>query len=143
MPHSDVQQALAQVISEMLAEGRFYFGPSGPGYFGLEVCNLSSDGFEFDLALTFKSGVRYCCIEWGCHIALYSSGWFQTVKDRLRAMGVTNLPPMTVKNLHVMVEKGAISDGPGNIPRFHESVLEYDVGPFHEVGRTEGEQTGS
>jgi hypothetical protein len=143
MPPSDVQRALAQVISEMLAEGRFYFGASGPEYIGLEVSNLSSDGSEFDLALTFKAGIRYCCIEWGCHIALYSSGWFQAVKDRLGAKGITNLPLMTVRNLHVLVEKGAISDGPGNIPCRHESVLEYDVGPFHEVGRTEEEQTGS
>jgi len=28
MPPSDVQQALAQVISDMLAENRFYFGPA-------------------------------------------------------------------------------------------------------------------
>jgi hypothetical protein len=92
MPLPDVQQALAQFISDMLAEGRFYFGPSGPGYFGLEVRNVSANGSEFDLALTFKAGVRYCCIEWGCHIELYSSRWFQAVKDRLRAIGVTNLP---------------------------------------------------
>jgi hypothetical protein len=131
------------VISEMLAEGRLYFGPSGPGYFGLEVSNVSSDGSEFDLALTFKAGVRYCCIEWGCHMALYSRGWFQAVKDRLKATGLTNLPAMAVRNLHVLVEKGAISDGPGNVPRPHERVLKYDVGPFQEVGRAEREQAGS
>jgi hypothetical protein len=139
----DVQQALAQVISDMLAEGRFYFGPSGPGYFGLEVSNISSDDSEFDLALTFKSGVRYCCIKWGCHIGLYASDWFRTVRRRLAARGITELPPMTVRNLHVLVEKGAISDCRGNIPRPHESVFEYDVGPFYEVKRAEGEQTGS
>jgi len=52
-------------------------------------------------------------------------------------MGITNLPPMTVRNLHVLVEKGAISDGPGNIPRPHEVVLEYVEGPFQEVGRAD------
>ena len=134
MPLPILQQALTRAISDMLADSRFYFGNSGPGYFGVEVSNLSPDGSRFDLTLTFKSGYRYCCIEWGCHLALYSSGWFREVKDRLAAAGITNVPPMTVRNLHVVVEKGTISDGVGNVPGPHESRLEYDEGPFHEVG---------
>jgi hypothetical protein len=139
-----LQQALTQVISEMLARNRSYFGAGGPGYYGVEVGNLSSDGSEFDLTLTFKSGVRYCCIEHGCHIALYGSnqscaGWFKKVRDGLRMAGIENQPLMTVRNLHVVVEQGAISDGlPGHL-HAQESRLEYDRGPFHEVERTDGE----
>jgi hypothetical protein len=141
MPPLNLQQALVQVIDDMLAECGFYFGPSAPGYFGLEVSNLSSDGSEFDLTLTLKAGVRYCCVEWGCHLGLYDSEWFRKVKDRLKAKGFASLPPMTVRNLHVLVEKGAITDAPGNanIPRPYDSDWEYDVGPFREAGRADGE----
>jgi len=127
----------------MLARNRSYFGAGGPGYYGVEVDNLSSDGSEFDLILTFKSGVRYCCIEHGCHIPLYGSsescaGWFNEVRDRLRMARIENLPPMTVRKLHVVVEKGAISDGLHHDPCPFKSRLEYDRGPFHEVGQTDG-----
>jgi hypothetical protein len=143
MKPPSLQQALTQVISEMLARNRSYFGAGGPGYYGMEVGNLSSDGSEFDLTLTFKSGVRYCCIEHGCHIALRGSnescaGWFKRVRDGLIMAGIGNLPPMTVGKLHVVVEKGAISDGLPDSLYSQESRLEYDRGPFHEVGQTEG-----
>src|SRR5262245_35932438 len=98
------QQAITQVISDMLARNRSDFGAGGPGYYGVEVDNLSSDGTEFDLHLTFKSRVRYCWIEHGCHIPLCGSsknvaGWFQEVRDRLKEAGIDNLPPMTIRRL--------------------------------------------
>ena len=148
MKPPSLQQALNQVISQMLARNRSYFGAGGPGYYGAEVDNLSSDGSEFDLTLTFKTGVRYCCIEHGCHIALYGSnqscaGWFKKVRDGLKMSGIENLPSMTVRKLHVVVEKGAISDGlPDNL-YYQGSTLEYDIGPFHEVEQTNGERTNS
>jgi hypothetical protein len=43
-----LQQALTRVISEMLARNRSRFGDGGPGYYGVAVDNLSSDGSEFD-----------------------------------------------------------------------------------------------
>src|ERR1700722_17805196 len=110
-----LHRALTRVIFEMLARNRSYFGAGGPGYYGVEVENLSSDGSEFDLNLTFKSGVRYCCIEHGCHIPLDGSSencahWFDEVRDRLMVAGIEDLPPMTIRKLHVVVEQGAISD---------------------------------
>jgi hypothetical protein len=141
MKPPSLQQALTQVIAEMLALNRSYFGAGGPGYYGVEVDNLSSDGSEFDLTLTFKTGVRYCCIEHNCHISLYEggscAGWFIKVRDRLRAAGIENLPPMTVRNLHVVVEKGAICDRLHDDPRPQDSRLEYDRGPFHEIEQTD------
>jgi hypothetical protein len=136
------QQALTQIIAEMLARNTSYFGTGGAGYYGVEVENLSSHGSEFDLTLTFKSGVRYCCIEYGCHIPLYGSGdkcagWFREVRDRLRMAGVKNLPPMTIRKLHVVVEQGVISDDLRHNPCSHESRMEYEEGPFHEFVRVE------
>jgi hypothetical protein len=136
-----LQQALTQVISDMMARNRSYFGAGGPGYYGVDIDNLSSDGAEFDMNLTFKTGFRYCCVQHGCHIPLYGSsknyaGWFKQVRDRLKAAKIENLPPMTIRGLHVVVEKGAISDGLHHEPCPHESTLEYDLGPFHEVERT-------
>jgi hypothetical protein len=148
MDSASLQQALTQVIANLLARNRSYFGAGGPGYYGVEVENVSSDGSEFDFILTFKSGVRYCCVEHGCHIALYGSdkscaGWFKKVRDGLKAAGVANLPPMTVRKLHVVVEKGTISDGLPNSLYTHDSKLEYGRGPFHEVEDTDGERPSS
>lgn len=122
---------LQQVISEMLARNRSYFGAGGPGYYGVEVDNLSPDGSEFDLTLTFKAGVRYCCIEHGCHIPLHN-GWLKKVRERLRATGIEDVPPITHRKLHVVVEQGAIVDDLNHNPCSHESRQEYDEGPFHE-----------
>lgn len=139
LPSANFRQTLTQAISEMLARNKSYFGVGGPGYYGVEVTSLSSDDSEFDLTLMFKAGVRYCCVEHGCHMPLYDSSeqWFKEVRNRLRMAGIENVPPMTVRKLHVIVEKGVISDGlPGELYQ-HESGLEYDRGPFHEVGQTD------
>jgi hypothetical protein len=127
---------LQQVIADMLARNRSYFGAGGPGYHGAEVEKLSPDGSEFGLILTFKSGVRYCCIEHGCHIGLFRSGWFQEVRDRLRAAGIDDVPPMTIRRLHVVVESGAIVDEGRHGPCRQEGRAEYDEGPFHELERS-------
>jgi hypothetical protein len=58
MEPPSLQQALTQVISELMARNKSYFGAGGPGYYGVEVGNLSPDGSEFELTLTFKSGHR-------------------------------------------------------------------------------------
>jgi hypothetical protein len=147
MDSASLRQALTRVIANLLARNRSYFGAGGPGYYGVEVENVSSDGSEFDFILTFRSGVRYCCVEHGCHIALYGSGscagWFKEVRDGLKAAGIENLPPMTVRKLHVVVEIGTISDGLPNILYTHERKLEYDRGPFHEVEDADGERPSS
>jgi len=137
MQPSSLAQVLTQVISDMLARNRSYFGAGGPGYYGVEVDNLSSDRAEFDMHFTFRSGIRYCCVQHGCHLPLYGSsknyaGWFKQVRERLKAAGIENLPPMTIRRLHVVVEKGAMSDGLQHEPCPHESRLEHDLGPFHE-----------
>ncbi len=144
MQPPSLQQALTQVISDMLARNRSYFGAGGPGYYGVKVDNLSSDGTEFDLNLTFKSGVRYCCIEHGWHVPLYDSSknyasWFETIRNWLKEAGLEDVPPMTIRRLHVVVEEGAICDGLQHDPRPHESRLEYDLRPFNEIGGADGE----
>jgi hypothetical protein len=146
MQPPSLQQGLTQVISDMLARNRSYFGAGGSGYYGVRVDNLASDGAEFDLNLTFKSGVRYCCIEHGCHVPLYGSsrndaGWFKEMRVRLKEAGIENVPRMTIKRLHVVVEAGAMSDGLRHDPCLHESRLEYDLGPFHEIGEAEEKPT--
>jgi hypothetical protein len=151
MNRPGLQQALTLVISEILARNRSYFGAGGPGYYGVEVDNLSSDGSKFDLDLTFKSGVRYCCVEYGCHIPLHGSGksfadWFNEVRERLSAAGFVNLPPITVKKLHVVAEKGVMcggNDSQGHDSRTLDNRLEFDYGPFCEVVQPDGEPTYS
>jgi len=123
---------LQQVISDMLARNRSYFGAGGLGYYGVEVDNVSQDGTEFDLTLTFKTGVRYCCIERGCHIPLHN-GWLTKVREELRAAGIEDMPLMTIRKLHVVVEQGAVVDDLNHNPCPHGSRQEYDRGPFHEA----------
>jgi hypothetical protein len=134
-----LQQVLTQVISEMMARNRSHFGAGGPGYYGVQVDDISQDGSKFNLILTFKSGLRYCCMEHGCHIPLYGSntdaGWFDEVRERLRIAGIKNLPPLAVRKLHVVVEQGAFSGNDPDSSYCYESRLEYSCGPFQEAER--------
>ena len=71
-------------------------------------------------------------------VALYSSKeshpeWFKEIRERLGLVGIKNMPPMTIRKLKVVVDKGAISGKHRN-----ENKREYDLGPFHEVGRGDG-----
>jgi hypothetical protein len=143
MHPSGFGQAFVRVVSELLARNRSYFGAGGPGYYGVEVDNLSIDGAEFDLCLTFKSGVRYCCLEPGCHLPLSRStesraAWFREVRSRLAAAGVESPPPMTIRTLRVVAETGAIFDDPSKNQCPLERDLEYNEGPFHEDGQITG-----
>jgi hypothetical protein len=139
LPH--FHRALTFAISDMLALNRSYFGSGGPGYYGVRLDIITLDELEFDLKVIFRSGVRYCCYEAGCHFpfALKSSspGWFQGLRNRLTAAGIENPPPMTIQRLVVVVEAGAIMDCLPRMPAIQARKLQYECGPFPEAGEAE------
>ena len=138
MKPTDLQKALTQVIADLLAKNKPKHRSGHTDYYGLEVKNISPNGSVFELNLSLKKGVSYCCIEQGCHISLdeadeNNANWFRQVRDGLKVAGIETLSPMIVSKLHVIVEKGVICDSPDGEPYTHESKTEYDCGPFYEV----------
>jgi len=132
-------EALNKVVSCMLAENRSYFGSGGPEYYGVQISelSLSSHCCEFCLTCTFKSGVRYCCLEPGCHFGLVlvskRDAWFARVRGGLIAEGVSDVPPMNIWRLTVIAEAGAIYDGGDHIPCELDRRFESQFEKIHEV----------
>lgn len=141
MEPTDLRGALQQAIRALFARNRSHFGAGGPEYYGVEVLNVSDDGSQFDLALTFKTGTRYCCMELGCHLpfALHGANkakWIKRFRQLMTNRGYAELGPITINNVHVIVEEGAIVDIVPNQPKVNERRSVYDSGPFREIDLT-------
>jgi hypothetical protein len=87
----------------------------------IAVSNVSSDMAEFDVTLTMKAGVSYCCMEYGCFVPTASRELYADLHESLTA------PPVTIRSLRVVVEKGAVVTGQVM------EAKEYTVGPFREA----------
>jgi hypothetical protein len=127
----DLPRRLTQVFVDQFAQNTPHFGGGGPGYYGVRLENIASDGSEFDLVLTFRSGVRYCCIELGCHCGIRSPRYWSGLRKQLDAHGLCELPLPTIRSVRVVVEQGALIDL-GGVPRGDKS-WEYEEGPFAPV----------
>jgi hypothetical protein len=125
-----VKAALDRAFRDLLARNRSYFGAGGPDYYGVRVENVSEDGSVFDLVLTFKAGVEYCCIESGCHFGYYSRDTWAQLRRPLGRHGLGAVPPLTIRKLRCIVEPGAMTEVPGRRPC---DAMEYEQGPFHEI----------
>jgi hypothetical protein len=134
-----MRQALTEAILDLLAAGRRAGGRRD--HYGVDVENVSADGSEFDLVLTFKAKEQYCCPEFGCHFAYYSrdSCW-APLRGFLQARGVVNLPALTIRKATCIVEEGALyrpEDRPDR-PPIASKADTYLKGPFSEANaRTE------
>lgn len=138
MKLTDIQCVLRLTVGAMFARNRLHFGAGGPGYYGVDVTQVTNDGSQFDLILTFKSGSRYCCTELGCHLpfAIGGSGkpkWITQFRRRLRLLGLSPPGPITINNVHVIVEDGVICDSGRYRTFITPNRSEYDDGPFFEV----------
>jgi hypothetical protein len=128
-----MQERLAAAFVEFLARNR---GAGGRrDYYGVWVDEVADDASRFDLTLVFKSGVRYCCAEPGCHTGFGPAdlrSW-----RRLRAIlerdGLVGIPPMTLYRLRGIVERGALLEChlAFGLPLESEGYT-YEVGPYHE-----------
>ena len=68
----------------------------------------SLEGDVLDIVLTFKRGHAYCCMEWGCHLALFNGRRWQRLHESLAQSGV--VAPQSLR-LHLLckIEEGAVS----------------------------------
>ena len=60
-----------------------------------------------DVELTFKKDRAYCCMEWGCHLALTDGERWDGLRRALAAHGMT-APPRLELRLSCVVEEGAV-----------------------------------
>src|SRR5262249_27533037 len=107
---SDLHRRLTQALEEAMAANAPYFGGGGPGYDGLRVEDVAPDGSAFDLVLTFRSGVRYCCCEPGCHVPSFSGGWWAWLRECVDRQGLAHLPLPVIRTLRGVIEQGAVFD---------------------------------
>jgi len=138
MERTELHSALRQVMCAMFARNRMYFGAGGPDFYGVEVINVANDGCQFDLILTFKAGTHYCCVELGCHFSFairsrHRTRWIERFHKLMSDRGSTHLGPITINNVHVIVEEGVVCEATKHLTPPNPRRYEYDHGPFFEV----------
>jgi hypothetical protein len=130
-----------QTILQSAVEACFADNTGAQGrrdYYGIVVANARpcKGHIDFDLALTFKAGERYCCFEDGCHHSLSSKDGWRLLREHLGRMGYTGGPPLVLSVLRVRVEKGARASYGGLLVGEQETVVddgEYQSGPYAEM----------
>ncbi|MBI5865568.1 MAG: hypothetical protein HZB38_13880 [Planctomycetes bacterium] len=99
-------------------------------HYGFKVANVSDDLSTFDLVLTFKSGRRYCCLEWGCHVRIFEGEYWAAIRTELARRGLGANPKLTLRSLRCVVEDGALVERRGAC--YRSGAYEYEEGPFIE-----------
>lgn len=102
--HADVSSALERLLSTNLGPAHEDAAARVAPDYGV-TCLLS--GSTLEVALTFRRGRAYCCMEWGCHLALLDGKRWTRLRDSFAAEGRT-LPPRLRMRLTVTVEDGAL-----------------------------------
>jgi hypothetical protein len=67
----------------------------------------SLEGNALDVVLTFKKDRAYCCMEWGCHLALFDGRRWESLHVALAKFGVV-APPSLRLQLSCKIEEGAV-----------------------------------
>jgi hypothetical protein len=67
----------------------------------------SLEGNTLAVVLTFRREAAYCCMEWGCHLALFDGKRWDALRRALAAHGVMT-PPRLELQLSCVVEEGAV-----------------------------------
>jgi hypothetical protein len=101
---------VAHVLRHMLTRNRRANG--NPDYYGVDIRHVSGDGRSFDLILTFKSGTRYCCWEWGCHLLLCGTPklFWKRLHEGMAELGLALRGPLRIRRLACVIEAGAYMD---------------------------------
>ena len=143
--HAAIRMALtpsATVLQEVFIE--YFAGNRGSrnrkDHYGVEVVLISSDPLELDLVLTFKAGERYCCFESGCHHWLFVRSSWERLRDTLKARGLGDLPPLTIRKLIIRVEREAIGTVYKTLGADEVAQREYEYaeGPIREGDAKDG-----
>jgi hypothetical protein len=96
------------ILKELLAANRGPI-PTEPGTcqspdYGVAA---SLEGNVLDVVLTFKKDRVYCCMEWGCHLALFDGRRWERLHEALTQSGVV-APPSLRLQLSCKIEEGAV-----------------------------------
>jgi hypothetical protein len=127
-----VHRRLTRVFEAQLARNTPHFGGGGPGYYGVRLENVAPDGSSIDLVVTFRSGVRYCCMETGCHFGVGHEGYWSRLRKDMNAHHLSHIPLPTIRVVRMLVEDGCLIDLSPGKPRTQKAMT-YEVGPFDPV----------
>jgi hypothetical protein len=103
-----VARDVSPILAELLArnQGPVPHNPDGrqsPDY----GVTAMLEGSTLDVVLTFRSGSAYCCMEWGCHLALRDGKRWHELRWAFAAHGVV-APPRLDLQLMGVIEEGAV-----------------------------------
>jgi len=120
---SSITTALASYLSSNEGPDPSRPGRRGPSFYGAMG---TIDGDRVAVTLTFRADACYCCMEWGCHLALHDGARWPRFRAALTANGIA-APARLQLALTVIVEAGARFFDPSRPDRDHPG--EYDLEP--------------
>jgi hypothetical protein len=138
---TDLDERLTLDFADLFAVSRYTFRDGmvsgGPGYFGVRTAAVVSDASEVELAVTFRTGVRYCCFESTCHAAYYSADWWGRLRENMNSRGLGHLSLPIVRTFRGVIERGAVMEPGTNPPAcFVSEGTEYQTGPWQPLEKT-------
>ena len=119
--------------------GSFGGKGGGPGYYGVRLENVAADGSEVDLVLTFRSGVRYCCFEFGCHFAFYADHGWSRLRVCMDRHGLSHVPLPAIRKVRAVIERGAVTTPSPKVAAGIMEGSEYQAGPFQPTSKDDVE----
>lgn len=138
---SELSERIEQALRSYISDGRYAHGRAD--YCGVHVDLLGDGGREFDPTVTFQSGEKYCCFEYGCHFS-FAIDWgveddsarrsWSILRSKLGSAGVRPVGPITIQRLTIVVEPGALwGVGVRGVQELApDAGYTYSVGPFCE-----------
>jgi hypothetical protein len=124
---TDITAALASYLSTNLGPDPLRPGHPLPSSYGAIG---TIDGERVTIMLTFRADAAYCCMEWGCHLALHASQRWQRFRAALQANGIA-APERLELALTVVVEPGAQFFDPFRPVRDHRGAYELQPASAH------------
>jgi hypothetical protein len=97
----DVTAALSAVLATNRGPGLRADDPRVPVQYGVDA---TLDATALAVTLTFQRHQRYCCMEWGCHLSLFTPKAWGKLRE---AIGEQQPPEPIQLALTVVVEEGA------------------------------------
>ncbi len=134
---SDLHERLTRAFIDVFAANVPFFGGGGPRHYGVRLENISIEGSQLDLILTFRSAVRYCCFEFACHFAHYGTRGWSRLRDAMDRHGLNGLPLPVIRKVRAVIEPGAVATPSPQGPAFRMEGSEYEAGPFHPAAEDE------
>jgi hypothetical protein len=125
---TELPRRIVSALKQLHANNRT--AKSRLNHYGFEVSDVSDGGGTFSVTMTLRAGEEYCCFEPGCHFRLGNGSLWHEFRELLAEQGVVHPPNMTIRNLHFVVDDGAIWRLEGKTHRSPKQA--FDLGPIRE-----------